>query len=110
MDADLIRTHGLKPDDLVVLAGSRRTEVLAELRRYGCRVLAVHPTGRVTDPAIDTLRTPLTPAAARLIRDRYGPVRLLLADVDVAPDVRAVCLSADGVVVTPGNVSMRNAA
>ena len=107
--ADLLRVYGLKPDDLVVQAGAGPVGVLRELHRFGCRVLAVDPSGRVADPAIDTLRTTLTPTAARVVRDRYGPVRLLLADADVAPEVRTTCLAADGEVVVPARVISRAA-
>jgi hypothetical protein len=78
--ADLVREYGLKPDDLVVHSGAGGVELLRELRRLGCRVLRLNPTAEAWDGDVDTLRTTLTPAAERLIRERYGPVSLLLAD------------------------------
>lgn len=97
--ADLARTHGLTPDALVVHAGADGTELLVEFRRLGCRVLALDSAAPAAAAGIDALTTPLTPAAARLVRDRYGPVALLLAASDVPPAVASICLSTDGVFV-----------
>jgi hypothetical protein len=96
--ADLVSTLRLGPDDLVVAAAGGAT-VLAELRRLGCRVLAVDPAGDWGDAGIDTVRTPLTPAVARVVRDRYGPAAVLLVEADVPPAVAAACLAAGGAVV-----------
>lgn len=77
--AELVSTYGLKPDDLVVDAGGGGAAVLAELRRFGCRVLALDPAGEWGDAGIDTLRAEWTPAVERLVRERYGAVKLLLS-------------------------------
>ncbi len=79
--ADLIREYGLKPDDLVVQAGG--CELLRELREFGCRVLALDPNALGWDDGIDTLRASLTPAVERLVRERYGPVTLMLSNGSV---------------------------
>ncbi len=97
--AEIVRDHGLRPGDLVVDTGGVGGEVLADLRGLGCRVLALDPNG-VVGGGIDTLRTSLTPAVAQLVRDRYGPVALLLAAADVPLAVASACLAPDGVVVT----------
>jgi hypothetical protein len=100
--AELVRDYRLKPDDLVVRVGGGGSELLVELRRLGCRVLALDPAAPATNTGIDTLRTSLTPAVARLVRERYGAVQLLLAGADVPAAVAAACLTADGVVVRSG--------
>jgi hypothetical protein len=97
--ADLVRDYALRPDDLVVHTGGGAGELLAGLRGLGCRVLALDPSGRCGG-GIDTLRTTLTPAAARLVRERYGPVALLLATADVPVAVASMCMAPGGVVVT----------
>ncbi|MBN9522657.1 hypothetical protein J0H58_29730 [bacterium] len=97
--ADIVRDYGLRPDDLVVHTGGDGSGLLADLRGLGCRVLVLDPDGG-TGGRIDTLRTTLTPAAARLIRDRYGPVALLLAAADVPLAVASACLAPGGAVVT----------
>lgn len=94
--AELVSTYRLKPDDLVVIAGVGGAAVLAELHRFGCRVLAVDPAGDWGDAGIDTLRTVLTPAVARVVRDRYGPAALLLVETEVSPAIATACLAPDG--------------
>ncbi|QDU21557.1 hypothetical protein [Urbifossiella limnaea] len=76
--ADLIREHGLRPNDLVVHAGAGGVELLSELRGYGCRVLRLDPDAVGWDADVDTLRAELSPAVERLVRERYGPAALVL--------------------------------
>ena len=106
--ADLVRDPGLKPDDLVVHAGGGGLGLLRELHQVGCRVLAIDPSGAVSD--IDTLRAGFTPAIARLVRERYGAVRLLLAASDVPLAVASACLAPGGVVVVTGAGELKRAA
>jgi hypothetical protein len=100
--AELVRDHGLKPDDLVVHAGGGGLDLLRELHRLDCRVLALDPAAPVAE--IDALRTTLAPLVASLIRDRYGAVRLLLASSDVPPSVASACLAPGGAVVVTGAI------
>lgn len=93
--ADLIRDYGLTPDDLVVHAGGGGVELLHELRRFGCRVLRLDPAAVGWEGDVDTLRVELTPAAEKSVRDRYGPVSLVLADgVVLKADKRPVARAA----------------
>ncbi len=103
--AELVRDHGLKPDDFVVHVGSGGAELLTELHRLGCRVLALDPTGAAGNFGIDTLRTILTPPASRLVRERYGAVRLLIATTDVPLAAASACLASGGAVVLTGDTS-----
>lgn len=77
--AELVRDYGLKPNDLVVHAGAGGVELLRDLRQLGCRALRLDPDAVGWDGDIDTLRAAFTPAVERLVRERYGPVALLLA-------------------------------
>ncbi|MFO0801058.1 MAG: hypothetical protein U0804_26625 [Gemmataceae bacterium] len=78
--ADLIREHGLQPNDLVVHAGAGGVELLSALRGYGCRVLRLDPAAAGWDADIDTLRAELSPAVERLVRERYGPLAVVLVN------------------------------
>ncbi|HEX4611318.1 MAG TPA: hypothetical protein VH092_24205 [Urbifossiella sp.] len=100
--AALVRDHALKADDLVVHVGCGGAGLLAALRALGCRVLAFDPAGPAAATGIDALRTAFAPAAARLVRDRYGPAKLLLAAAALPPAVTSICLAPDGVAVIVG--------
>lgn len=108
--ADLVRDHHLRPDDLVVHAGGGATDLLADLRRRGCRVLALDPLGRGEGAGIDTLHTTLTVTTARLVRDRYGAAKLVIAAADVSPVAAAAFLAADGAVMFLGDGGRARAA
>jgi hypothetical protein len=92
--ADLVRAYGLKPDDLVVHAGAGGVEVLRELREYGCRVLRLDPDAVGWDGDIDTLRVARTPAVERLVRERYGPVSMLIVNGVVVERTRPIARAA----------------
>lgn len=92
--AELVRDYDLKPDDLVVHAGAGGVELLCGLRQLGCRVLRIDPAAGAWDGDIDTLRAAPTPAVIRLVRERYGPVSLLIINGVVVEHSRPLARAA----------------
>lgn len=78
----LVRRYGLAPADLVLEVGSGTGSLLAALRAAGVRVLGIEPDMRRMAEAwaggVDTLAVQFGSGAAEYVREKYGPVKLLV--------------------------------
>lgn len=79
----LVRRYGLAPEDLVLEVESGAGSLLAALRSCGVRVLGIEPDMRRMAEAwangVDTLAVEFGSGAAEYVREKYGPVKLVVA-------------------------------
>ena len=109
--ARLVERHRLTATDLVVEVGSGDGSLLRAVRALGPRVLGVEPAAqqlsRAFQAGVDTLRAAFDPAAAEVIRRRYGPARVVIArklpirsgNPAAFRTAAALCLAPDGVLL-----------
>jgi hypothetical protein len=69
-------------------------ELLRGLRELGCRVLRLDADAGGWDGDIDTLRAAPTPAVQALVRERYGPVSMLIVNGVVVERTRPIARAA----------------
>jgi SAM-dependent methyltransferase len=106
----LVRRYGLAQSDLVLEVGSGTGRLLAELRDHPVRVLGLEPDMRRMAEAwtsgVDTLAVHFCGGVADYVKDKYGPVKLVLSrhvkpgSDEFARLVAAAsrCLAADGAI------------
>ena len=113
--ANLVRRYSLSAADLVVEVGSGAGEYLRAIQSLGPRVLGIEPDvqsmAKAWSAGVDTIAVRFGPGAAEYVRDKYGPVKLLLAR-NVPPGgeefaklvaAGARCLAADGAIAILGS-------
>ena len=107
----VIEVAGLERDDLVVEIGSNDGTMLRFFKDAGMRVLGIDPARSIAEAAtaagIETLAEFFTPELATRIREKYGPVKAVVAnnvcahidDLRSAVKAAAILIDADGVFV-----------
>jgi hypothetical protein len=109
--AGLVRRYGLAPSDLVVQVGSGIGAFLQSVQSCGVRVLGLEPDMKTMALAwaagVDTLAVHFGNGSAEYIREKYGAVKLILAQ-GVKPGTEEFarlvaagsrCLADDGLIV-----------
>jgi hypothetical protein len=80
---DLVRRYGLTAADLVVQVGSGTGGFLRSVQTCGARVLGLEPDmqsmARAWADGVDTLAVHFGTGTAEYIREKYGPVKLIVA-------------------------------
>lgn len=108
--SDLVRRYALSTADLVVQIGSGSGGFLQAVQSCGTRVLGIEPDmhemARAWAVGVDTLAVHFGPGTAEYVREKYGPVKLILAR-SVKPGTEEFgrlvaagsrCLAANGVI------------
>lgn len=113
--ARLVERYGLTAADLVVEVGSGDGAMLREVRALGPRVLGVEVAAgllaRAFGVGVDTLRAAFDPAAAELIRRRYGPARVVVSGrLPVRSGSPAGFLAAVSACLAPGGLLLLRSA
>jgi hypothetical protein len=108
---DLIRRYALTAESFVIHVNSGAGELLKSLQKEGIRVLGIEPdsvaVARAWAAGVDTLAARFDAAVAELVRKKYGPARLLIAqsvqagseDFEKLVAAGSRCLAADGAIV-----------